>query len=267
MKQQLPLYQVDAFTDRLFSGNPAAVVVLSESLAEPLMQKIAAENNLAETAFIKPEAQGCYDIRWFTPAAEVPLCGHATLASALVVFDYLQPQLNSVRFNSASGELLVVKNAQRLTLNLPASFSRPIANPYPEIDAQVLACERVEAPAAKLLLRLVSQQAVLDFRPDFAAIAALPYQGLILTAEAESPSTDFVSRFFAPRIGINEDPVTGAAHCVLTPYWSAVLNKTDLSAKQISSRGGDLSCRLIGDRVELGGQGVCYLRGSIELPQ
>jgi PhzF family phenazine biosynthesis protein len=256
-----PLFQLDAFTTRRFAGNPAAVVVLDAFLPDEVMQAVAAENNLAETAFLVRDGDG-YGLRWFTPTVEVPLCGHATLAAAAVVMERLEPGRERVVFGSASGPLTVTRAGAGYVLDFPARYSRPAPTPPGLVDA--LGVEPVE-----LLANAYNYLAVLDrvatvraLDPDLTALATLDRPGLIVTA-ADSGEYDFVSRYFAPANGIPEDPVTGAAHCMLAPYWSTQLGKTEFRAHQASRRGGDLVCRLVGDRVELEGACVFYLEGEI----
>jgi PhzF family phenazine biosynthesis protein len=260
---ELPLYQVDAFADALFAGNPAAVVPLPNWLPDTLLQQIAAENNLPETAFIVP-AGADYELRWFTPSVEVPLCGHATLASAFIVFRFLEPDATRVQFRTrVSGVLSVTRDRDLLTLDLP---SHPTAEiPLPAGLAAALGARPVAVQGKDMLLAVFETAAdIAALKPDFRALAALPVQGLIVTAPGEG-DIDFVSRFFAPSIGIDEDPVTGGAHCVLVPYWAARLGRTVLKARQISARGGLLLCENRGERVALSGTAVLYLTGSIHL--
>ncbi|TNE80492.1 MAG: PhzF family phenazine biosynthesis protein [Gammaproteobacteria bacterium] len=260
----LPLYQVDAFCDQLFSGNPAAVCPLNDWLPDDTLQAIAAENNLAETAFfvaINP-AQNHYQLRWFTPTLEVDLCGHATLASAFVLFELLGAAGSSIRFDSRSGPLLVSKTEKGLTLDFPLMKTSPVDIPPAIMTA--LGQEPLEAQhGVDLLLLFASQKEVMALSPDFSQLAQQPYRGIIATAEGDD--CDFVSRFFAPACGINEDPVTGSAHCALTPYWSEKLGKKTLSARQLSPRGGQLTCQLSDNRVFLSGKAVCYLSGHIHI--
>ena len=260
---ELPIYQVDAFTTRLFAGNPAAVVPLDEWIDESLMQKIAAENNLAETAFIVPvnDADDHWHIRWFTPAVEVPLCGHATLASAAVIYREFSPALWPIKLDSASGPLTVDVDGDAFVLDFPANEAEP--GEMPEGLQEVLGVKVEECFATEgfYLLVVADEASVRTLDPDFGQIVSLTQDGVIVTAPGES--VDFVSRFFAPGIGINEDPVTGAAHCVLTPYWSKRLDKKQLQARQISERGGEVDCELRDDRVLLRGHVVFYLKGEL----
>lgn len=260
---QLPLYQVAAFTDLPFGGNPAAVVPLSEWLDESLMQHIARENNLSETAFFVPVGESEWHIRWFTPAVEVPLCGHATLASAAVIGEKLQHDRWPIRLRSASGPLTVDRDGAAYVLDFPVA--KPVPVDCPEGFEAALGHRAAEAYVADemFLVVLPDQAAVASLKPDFPALAERTRHGVIATAAGDD--VDFVSRFFAPSLGIDEDPVTGAAHCALTPYWSARLGKRDLVARQISSRGGLIHCVDRGERVSLRGQAVFFLDGQITL--
>jgi PhzF family phenazine biosynthesis protein len=258
---RLPLYQVDAFTSRLFGGNPAAVVPLEAWPSDTLMQSIAAENNLAETAFVVARSD-VSPLRWFTPTVEVELCGHATLAAAHVLFRYHFPSLQKLVFSTKSGELSVARDGELLALDFPA---RP-AQRVEVSDALVAALgvrplEALRAPR-DLLVILDTEAQVHAFRPDFARIAALDSAGLVVSAPGDE--VDFVSRFFAPKLGIPEDPATGSSHCTLAPYWAARLDKTRLTARQLSTRGAEMRCELKGERVLIAGGTVEYLRGEIE---
>jgi PhzF family phenazine biosynthesis protein len=261
---RIPIYQVDAFTNRLFAGNPAAVCPLKEWLPEATLQSIAAENNLSETAFFVGEGDG-YLLRWFTPTVEVELCGHATLASGFVVTEILERGRASVPFRTLkAGTLTVAREGDRLAMDFPAWPPEPAA-----ADPRVLAALGA-APAETLsgrgrtLAVFARAEDVAALKPDFAAMRGLPGGDVIATARGQD-GVDFVSRYFAPNHGIDEDPVTGSAHCVLTPYWASRLGKTRLSARQISARGGDLVCELKGARVTLSGQAKLYLEGTIIL--
>ena len=259
---ELTQYQVDAFTAEAFGGNPAAVVPLQDWLPDAVMQAVAAENNLAETAFIVPEGDG-YRIRWFTPAIEVDLCGHATLASAFILKRFLDPARDSVTFQSASGPLSVDVSSDWLVMDFP---SRP---PAPWRDQGLIEDALGFPPlevlkATKAVARLENEAAVAAAAPDLSKVAALPTDGLIITAPGDE--VDFVSRYFAPHAGIPEDPVTGSAHSVLIPYWAERLGKDDLTARQISARGGNLRCQLMGNRVKIAGQAVLFMEGKIYLP-
>lgn len=258
---ELAFHQVDAFSDRPFSGNPAMVYRLEAWLSAELMQNIAAEHNLAETAFVVRKAQG-WHIRWFTPTTEVPLCGHATLASAHVLFDLYEEPLESLDFISKSGPLRVTREGGRLWLDFPRiTPSGVAANP---LIAAALGVQPVEVLGSnELFVVLESEQAVRECQPDMAALAKLPWLGAIVTARGTQH--DFVSRYFAPAIGINEDPVTGSTHCLLIPYWAQQLDKTSLTAYQCSARGGELLCRLEGDRVKIGGAATLVASGTLLL--
>lgn len=258
---QLEFHQVDAFSDRTFAGNPAMVYRLDAWLSDELMQRIATEHNLSETAFVVREAQG-WHIRWFTPTNEVPLCGHATLASAYVLYEKYGETSDTIQFISQSGPLSVSRENGRLLLDFP---SLPPSEVGVTVDIErALNTEVVDAlGAAALLVVLESEQAVRDCKPDMAAIARLPWPGVIVTAKSDGDVHDFVSRYFAPGNGIPEDPVTGSTHCSLIPYWSARLNKFSLTAYQSSARGGELFCRLEGDRVKIGGYATLVASGVL----
>lgn len=259
---RIPLYQVDAFTSRVFGGNPAAVCPLSEWLPEATMQAIAAENNLAETAFFVPQGDG-YLLRWFTPTVEVDLCGHATLASGYVVMHILAPEQRSVRFDTLkAGALEVTRDGDLLTMDFPAW--PPEAKPaHPRVLA-ALGREPAQSFVARGRTLAVYDRAedVAALSPDFPAMRRESGADVIATAPGRD-GVDFVSRYFAPSHGIDEDWVTGSAHCVLTPYWAARLGKERLNARQISARGGELVCTLRGDRVTIAGRAALYLEGTI----
>lgn len=267
----LPLYQIDAFADRLFAGNPAAVMPLERWPEDSLLQSIAQENNLSETAYLVPDPTGAeaeYELRWFTPVCEVALCGHATLASAHVIFARLRPELSTVRLRTRrSGILTVTREADGLlVMDFPVWRYQPV----PAADSVTAAVtgalgvaplELFDGP--DMMAVLADEAAVAGLRPDLAAVAALETRGLIVTAPGRE--VDFVSRFFAPKAGIAEDPVTGSAHCMLTPYWVGRLGRNPLRARQISARGGDLRVRLDGDRVELAGRAALFLEGQVHV--
>ncbi len=258
---KIPIFQVDAFSRIAFSGNPAAVCPLETWLPDAVMQKIAAENNLAETAFFVG-SNGRYQLRWFTPVCEVDLCGHATLASASVLFDSLKIGGDTVRFDTKSGELIVRRDGDRLAMDFPARTPRPI-EPDPLL-LPALGGKPVEVLAARdYLVRYQSEAEVRALAPDMEVLKKIDRFAFIVTA----PGTDcdFVSRFFAPGKGIPEDPVTGSAHCTLIPYWAGKLGKTSLHARQVSPRGGELFCRMAGDRVEIGGYATLFLEGQITI--
>lgn len=258
----LPLYQFDAFADRPLRGNPAAVVPLSHWLDDDLLQAIAGENNLSETAFICG-AGGQYRLRWFTPAVEVDLCGHATLASAAAIFRFIEPAAQRLVFATRSGDLTVQREGDVLQMDFPLQPSQAYAPPLPLAACFGIAPQQVLL-GTDLLLVFDDAYEVQQLQPDFAALKQLPGRGVICTARGDD--CDFVSRFFAPRLGIDEDPVTGSAHCQLAPYWAQQLGKTSLRAHQISARGGTVECQLHGNRVLLRGQAQLYLRGEIYLP-
>lgn len=263
---QLELFQIDAFTDRPFAGNPAAVVPLPDWLPDPVLAAIAAENNLSETAYFVPEGDG-YRLRWFTPAIEVELCGHATLAAAWVLYERLGWRAPHIRFESASGTLAVARLPDgRLELDFPARTLAPVEAALAESLAAALGAPPIEVHASTTNLFAVypSEAAIRALSPDFVALAALPYQGAIVTAPGER--ADFVSRYFAPAAGVAEDPVTGSAHCELTPYWVTRLGRNPLHAQQVSARHGELHVRLAGERVHIAGHAVPYLEGRITVP-
>jgi len=258
----MTLYQVDAFTDKLFGGNPAAVIPLDSWPGDQLMQSIAMENNLAETAFVVPEGND-FRIRWFTPSVEVNLCGHATLAAAYVMFHEMEYAAETIRFQSKSGWLSVSRNGSWLTLDFPADKLSPL-----DITPAMQKCTTANILEAyqgrsDYMFVLADQKTVKESHFDLLAISALGYRGIIVTSEGKD--VDFVSRFFAPAYGIPEDPVTGSAHTTLTPYWSNRLGKKELTAMQVSPRGGYLKCKLNGDRVLISGQVMVYMKGEIKL--
>lgn len=259
---RVPLYQIDAFTTRRFAGNPAAVMPMPAFPPDDVMQALAAENNLAETAFLVREGSD-YRLRWFTPAVEVPLCGHATLASAAVVMERLEPGRQEVVFHSASGPLAVRRSESRYVLDFPARASTQVPAPSGLADALGATPVVVHANRFNLMAVLPSAQAVRDLAPNLAAVARHEQPGIIVTAAGDD-GYDFVSRYFAPAKGIPEDPVTGAAHCMLAPYWAQRLGKTAFRAFQASKRGGEVICRLAGERVELEGACVFYPEGQAE---
>ncbi|MGB4781103.1 PhzF family phenazine biosynthesis protein [Candidatus Methylomirabilis sp.] len=255
------IYQIDAFTNRVFAGNPAAVVVLDEWLDDQTLQAIAVENNLAETAFVIPDPE-CSKLRWFTPVVEVDLCGHATLATAYILFQQHYCEKTVLRFESRGGNLAVSRNDDVLFLDFPSRPGSPVIVDSSLIETLGITPE-FAVLARDLMVVLADEQDVREFTPDFSAIKSLDAFALIVTARGEE--VDFVSRFFAPGAGVPEDPVTGSAHCTLIPYWANRLGKTKLSARQLSSRGGDLTCELRGDRVLIGGKVVEYMRGEIRV--
>lgn len=257
------LYQVDAFADRVFEGNPAAVVPLAVWPEDAVMQAVAAENNLAETAFFAPEGAG-YRLRWFTPAVEVDLCGHATLASAHVLFAHLGHAKPEIRFETRSGTLVVKREGDLLAMDFPAAKPKPY--PAPESIAEALGAKPLVWLKTTNLMAVFDKEAdVAALAPDFRALGFLltPMNaGLIATAPG-SGGIDFVSRFFAPSHGIDEDPVTGSAHCTSVPYWSKKLGKSDLVARQISKRGGTLWCSDAGERVVIRGRCADYMKAEV----
>lgn len=256
---ELPVYQVDAFSSRVFAGNPAAVCPLEKWLPDTTLQAIAAENNLAETAYFVRE-DGYFPLRWFTPVCEVDLCGHATLASAYVLFEELNEPGESVRFRTKSGELTVRKDRDLLSMNFPSRPPGPI-EAAPDLR-RAMGGEPVEILAARdYLVRYKSEAELRKIAPDMEGLKKIDRFAFIGTAPGED--CDFVSRFFAPAKGVPEDPVTGSAHCTLIPYWARELGKTSLRARQVSARGGELWCKLDGDRVEIAGHAVLFLKGRI----
>lgn len=258
---EIPLYQIDAFTGRVFGGNPAAVCPLRTWLPDETMQAIAAENNLSETAFFVPEGED-FDLRWFTPATEVDLCGHATLAAGALLLSKLAPSRSAVRFHTASGVLEVVKDGEWFAMDFPAWEAKPAKS---AAVAEALGAAPVEVLSNQRdYLAVFEREAdIRALAPDFDKLGKLDRAGMIVSAPGDE--VDFVSRFFAPAMGICEDPVTGSAHCALTPYWSKRLNKASLNARQISARGGELICELRGERVVIRGRAAFYLEGSIRI--
>ena len=260
----MQIFKVDAFTDSLFSGNPAAVVIVNEQLSSDLMQKIAMENNLSETAFIQKKSESLYDIRWFTPETEVDLCGHATLGAAHVILSHLEGDRSEVHFKSKSGDLQVEKSGATYWLNFPSQPPKPVSMSklLPEAIGTI---PLYAGYNVDLMVLVESEKIVREMTPDLRIIRNLDVRGVIVTAPSEGESVDFVSRFFAPAVGVPEDPVTGSAHTVLTPFWAKKLGKKRLNALQISKRGGSLECIDEGDRVKIGGSAVTYLEGAISL--
>ena len=257
----IPIYQVDAFTDKLFGGNPAAVCPLEEWLDAELLQNIAAENNLSETAFFVKKER-VFELRWFTPAVEVELCGHGTLASAHVIFNHLGYDEEQIVFSSASGELRVTNKKGQLTLDFPSTPPSPA-----EVKSELilgLGMRPKEVHKSRDYLALYeSEDDILSLEPNFEILRELDCLGVIVTAKGKN--SDFVSRFFAPAIGINEDPVTGSAHTTLIPFWAARLNKKVLHAYQLSKRKGELFCEDAGERVKIGGHAITFFKGEITL--
>jgi PhzF family phenazine biosynthesis protein len=260
---RVPIFQVDAFATSLFAGNPAAVMLLESFPSDAVLQAIAAENNLSETAFLVRVGDD-YRLRWLTPETEVPLCGHATLASSAVIMERLEPGRKRVVFHTASGPLTVDRTAAGYAMDFPARLFVPVASP-PDLSS-ILGVAPVEVLCDSLnyLAVLESAQLVRELAPDIAAIARLD-RGCVIVTAAGDKHYDFVSRYFAPAKGIAEDPVTGAAHCALAPYWARRLGKSAFRAFQASKRGGEVTCRLLGDRVVLEGTCVFYMEGIAEI--
>jgi PhzF family phenazine biosynthesis protein len=252
-------YVVHSFTDTVFRGNPAGVCPLEEWLDDELMQRIAAENRLSETAFFVRKKDH-FELRWFTPVIEVDLCGHATLASAYVLFDHLGHDEDVASFHTRSGELTVRKDGNFLVMDFPSRPGEPIEAPEALIEGLGSSPEEVYL-ARDYLAIFESEQDIRNLKPDFAALETLDCEGVI--ASAPGNDADFVSRFFAPKMGIPEDPVTGSAHSTLTPFWASRLEKKQLVAHQVSERGGVLKCTLRGDRVLIAGQAVLYVKGFL----
>jgi len=260
---KIPLYQVDAFTGKIFRGNPAAVCILEAWLDEKVLQGIAAENNLSETAFLVRLSQGRYGLRWFTPAVEVDLCGHATLASAFVIFSFVDSGLTAIDFETASGRLSVSKAGDLLSMNFPERKAVPTEAPQLLFDA--LGMNPVEIYKSRDLLAVFeNEEKIQEMEPDFERMKQMRDTFAVIVT-APGVNCDFVSRFFAPNAGIPEDPVTGSAHCTLTPYWAERLGKNKLHAFQLSNRGGELFCEHLGDRVRISGHSVLYSKGEIYL--
>ena len=259
---KIPIYQIDAFTNKVFSGNPAAVCPLNDWLDDATLQLIAAENNLSETAFFVKQ-NDCFELRWFTPTMEVDLCGHATLASAFVIFNYLESALNKISFKTTKAGTLVVKRENGLiAMDFPSRKAQPGKTSNVLIQAFKLKPSEVLL-ARDYLVVFESEEKIKSLQPDMNRIMSLDSLGVIVTAPGTK--SDFVSRFFAPKAGISEDPVTGSAHSTLIPYWSERLNKKELHAFQISPRGGELFCEDLGDRVKIAGNAVLFLEGVIYL--
>jgi PhzF family phenazine biosynthesis protein len=259
---ELKIYQVDAFTDKLFRGNPAAVVPLEKWLDDEVMQKIAAENNLAETAFFVKQ-NDYYNIRWMTPTVEVPLCGHATLATAYVIFNFIDKNSNKIKFYSKSGDLFVEREGEMLSLNFPSN--KPHETNIPDEIEECFGVKPIEILSNGFYLFVVfeSEKFIRTYNPNIDLIKKLHEHAVIITAKGSD--ADFVSRMFAPNSGIDEDPVTGSAHTVLIPYWAEKLGKKKMKALQVSGRGGELFCEDLGDRVKISGKAVLYLTGNLLL--
>ena len=258
----MTIYQVDAFTNEIFKGNPAAVIPLKEWISEDLMQLIAEENNLSETVFfVKSNVQ--FEIRWFTPSCEVDLCGHATLAAAHIIFSELNYATNSIEFSSKRGILTVYKNQDWYTLNFPADKVEKIETSKllnKALNVPILNCFKF---THKLLVEVENEEIIKNLHPNFNLLLQLNEDDIIVTSKGKT--VDFVSRFFAPKIGINEDPVTGSAHSMLIPFWAQKLQKNEMVALQLSKRGGYLKCNFLGERVEMSGQAITYLKGKLTI--
>ena len=258
------IFQVDAFTDTVFKGNPAAVIPLQEWPDDRTLQQIAAENNLSETAYFFENKDGSYQLRWFTPETEVDLCGHATLASAHILFEQLNHQKKEITFHTKSGKLTVQKRDDMYIMDFPSNPPKPV--PVPKLLPEAIGIIPIYTGVNIDMLVLVqSEQDVRDIKPDMPLLKKMEVRGVIVTAPADEPQTDFVSRFFAPAVGVPEDPVTGSAHTVLTPFWAKRLGKNELRGMQISTRGGDLICIQKEGRVEIGGKAVTYMAGEITI--
>jgi len=260
---KIPIYQIDAFTSEVFSGNPAAVCILDTWIDDEQLQSIATENNLSETAFLVRNKDG-FDLRWFTPTTEVDLCGHATLASAFVLFAYQGWPAEKITFQTRkSGQLSVVNCGDLLEMDFPSRPVHKLSPPAGLKKALRITPEEIFGSAEDLLVVLKSEKAVCEVQPDFSALEQIECRGVIITARGDH--SDFVSRFFAPRFGVPEDPVTGSAHCVLIPYWASVLGKNNLHAFQASKRGGELFCVNDGERVKISGKAILYMEGKIQI--
>ena len=259
----LPIFQIDAFAAEPFSGNPAAVCLLEAEAEAGWMQSVAAEMNLSETAFVAPRTDG-FELRWFTPVAEVDLCGHATLASAHLLWETGRlAEADTARFHTRSGLLTAVRVDDWIELDFPATPAESIEPPPGLSDLLGSVPKFVGRSRFDLLLELTDAEELCDLNPDFVGLSSLPVRGLIITAKSDVPEYDFLSRFFAPAAGINEDPVTGSAHCALAPFWAERLGKTEMTAYQCSPRGGVVKVKLAGDRVLLRGKAVTVLRGEL----
>lgn len=259
----IPIYQVDAFTDKVFSGNPAAVCPLKEWLSDEIMLSIALENNLSETAFININSSPFF-IRWFTPKTEVDLCGHATLAAARILLDeYLPKDTNELLFNSRRGELKAFKKNGLIYLDFPRDNPKKVEENFSIGEALGVQPSHLLKGQDDFLAIFENEQLIISMDPNFNKLSKINSRGLIVSAQGNN--VDFVSRFFAPQSGINEDPVTGSAHTVLTPYWAEVLKKDELTARQHSSRGGYLKCQLLKNRVLIGGSSVRFMEGKLQL--
>jgi len=260
----IAIYQVDSFTSEPFKGNPAGVCLLDTPADEAWMQRVAAEMNLSETAFPVPRSDGAFDLRWFTPAVEVELCGHATLATAHVLWETGVLAADSeARFHTASGLLTAVREGDRITLDFPADPPDSVEPPSDLLDALGVAASYVGRTRFDYFVDVGEASAVRGAAPDFGGLKRLGVRGAMITARSDDEAYDFVSRFFAPGAGVDEDPVTGSAHCALAPFWAAKLGRNELVGYQASTRGGIVYCRAAGDRVLLSGHAVTVLRGGI----
>jgi len=255
-------YVVDAFTDEVIHGNQAGVCLLENEISDEMMQNIASENNLSETAFLI-QRNGVYHLRWFTPNVEIDLCGHATLATAYVMMTQVEPERTSISFQTMSGELTVEKRGDWFTMYFPTRAPRDVQKP--ELLEKALGCKVLETTLSRDMVALVeSEDVVKNLQPDIEMMRQISKDiafAVVVTAKGES--CDFVSRFFAPNAGITEDPVTGSSHCTLIPYWYEKLNKTEMHAKQLSKRGGSLQCMYLGEKVSISGQAKIYMQGEI----
>lgn len=259
----IPIFQVDAFTSKPFKGNPAAVCLMKEKKPDGWMQQVALEMNLSETAFLLPEGQG-WRLRWFTPAVEVDLCGHATLASAFILFHLnLVAQDNTIHFFTRSGELTAREQDGWITLDFPAFFEGPYSHRDQLVETLKIKLNEVVQSGENVIVEAASADVVRQLVPDFERLKELPMHGLAVTARFDQPPFDFISRYFAPWVGINEDPVTGSAHACLGPYWQKRLGKTKFRAYQASSRGGDIVVEVKGERVHISGQAVLVFYGDL----
>jgi PhzF family phenazine biosynthesis protein len=259
----LTIYQVDSFTDKPFSGNPAAVCILDELRDDSWMQNVAREMNLSETAFLHRQEEG-YDLRWFTPAVEVALCGHATLASAHILWEIgLLKSTEQALFHTLSGPLMANQKAEWIEMNFPATQEEEASAPAGLIEALGVKAKYIGKNKFDYLVEVESEAVVRAIKPDIGLLQDVAARGVIVTSLADSREYDFVSRFFAPNAGVNEDPVTGSAHCCLSPFWSGRLGKDELVGYQASARGGVVKVRYAGDRVILGGQAVTVMRGEL----
>ena len=259
----IPIFQVDAFSSKCFGGNPAAVCPLEDWLSDEIMLSIASENNLSETAFVNINTQP-FSIRWFTPTTEVDLCGHATLASARILFDeYLEPNINEIVFSSNRGELRASKENEKIFLDFPADTPIRISEDPLVTESLGLRPKSLYKGTDDILAILNNESEIRDMKPDFDKISRLDCRGLIISSEGDE--VDFVSRFFGPKCGINEDPVTGSAHTLMVPYWSEILKKRKFNVQQLSTRAGYLECMYVNDRVLIGGESYRYMQGIINI--